>query len=564
MDRSQSLNAPPYFDGSNYAFWKDAIEIGWTRTEVAKSTRDKATLMAVNANSKVLNVILCGVSLDEFHRISHVKIAKEVWQILETTYEGTKKMKDTKLQMLTTLFEELKKSEDKSFDSFYRKLNEVVIGKFNLGEKTKDSKIVTTIEESKDLDEIKIQELINSLQTYELSLPSQRKSKAFALKTINERLEGQDSSNEDELERDIVYLAKNFRKFLKFKRDGKSFEKGKFSKFKKDKKDFKKKDSRDSSKFEMVKCFECKGHGHVKKKYPTYLKAKGNVFATTLCGSDDLSLLVEELGEHTEVESMGIREESDDEDEGTKELQESYNSLLEKTRKYVRVAKAAIRKMKKSKQDYKSILVRYKETKCEVEALNGELTEAYSKIKFLKLEVIQANAKVERVASKKLDEVLAHQKPFFDKSGIGYSEKSSSSANVSKEMKFVKAKEPMVATPSVENAKVEKKPNGTAQRFLTKSQNPFVVKPKAKGKSLPKPQRSSQVQHFYHHCRVRGHTRPNCYKLHALKKVDSQRLKGQGKGNQNTKQSKWREADFGLGDVIKIIDTITSCLASFS
>ena len=44
----------------------------------------------------------------------------------------------------------------------------------------------------------------------------------------------------------MVYLAKNFRKFLKFKRDGKSFEKGKFSNFKKDKKDFKKKDSKDS------------------------------------------------------------------------------------------------------------------------------------------------------------------------------------------------------------------------------------------------------------------------------------------------------------------------------
>ena len=51
--------------------------------------------------------------------------------------------------------------------------------------------------------------------------------------------------------------------------------------------------------------------------------------------------------------------------------------------------------------------------KCEVEALNGELTEAYSKIKFLELEVIQANVKVERVSSKKLDEVLTHQKPFF-------------------------------------------------------------------------------------------------------------------------------------------------------
>ena len=29
-------------------------------------------------------------------------------------------------------------SKDKSFDSFYSKLNEMVIGKFNLGEKTED------------------------------------------------------------------------------------------------------------------------------------------------------------------------------------------------------------------------------------------------------------------------------------------------------------------------------------------------------------------------------------------------------------------------------------------
>ena len=80
-------------------------------------------------------------------------------------------MKDTKLQMLTTRFEELKMSEDESFNSFYSKLNEVVIGKFNLGEKTEDPKIVRkilrsllksfrakviAIEESKDLDDIKV------------------------------------------------------------------------------------------------------------------------------------------------------------------------------------------------------------------------------------------------------------------------------------------------------------------------------------------------------------------------------------------------------------------------
>ena len=73
------------------------MDVGWTRPEAAKSIWDKKALAVDNANSKDLNTIFCGVSLDKFHRISHITIAKEVWQILETTYEGTKKMKDTKL-----------------------------------------------------------------------------------------------------------------------------------------------------------------------------------------------------------------------------------------------------------------------------------------------------------------------------------------------------------------------------------------------------------------------------------------------------------------------------------
>ena len=71
----------------NDSVW-DTVEIGWTRPKAAKSTWDKATLAVANANSKALNAIFCGVSPDEFHRISHVTIAKEAWQILETTYEG--------------------------------------------------------------------------------------------------------------------------------------------------------------------------------------------------------------------------------------------------------------------------------------------------------------------------------------------------------------------------------------------------------------------------------------------------------------------------------------------
>ena len=181
------------------------------------------------------------------------------------------------------------------------------------------------------------------------------------------------------------------------------------------------------------------------------------------------------------------------------------------------MANAAIKKMKRIEEDYRSLLVLYKETKCEMEMLNGELTEAYLKIKFLELEVVQANAKVERVSSKKLDEVLAHQKPFSDKSGLGYTGESNLSVKVSKDMMFVKAKKPMVATTNVEKVNLEKKKIVTDQQFMTKPPKQSVVKPKGKGKSLPKSQRGPRTQHFCHHCGIQGHTRPNCHKLQALK-----------------------------------------------
>ena len=235
--------------------------MGWTKPEATKSTWDKAALAAANANSKALNAIFSGVFPEEFHRISHITVAKEAWEILETTYEGTKKVKDTKLQMLTTRSEELKMSEDESFDSFYSKLNEVVVEKFNLGEKTEDSKIVrkilrslpesfrtkvTAIEESKDLDDIKVQELVGSLQTYELSLPNQRKSKSLALKTVNERVDVHNSSDDDVVEKDIAYLAKNFRNFLKFKNSGKFGDKGKFQSSGMEKREFQRTDGKES------------------------------------------------------------------------------------------------------------------------------------------------------------------------------------------------------------------------------------------------------------------------------------------------------------------------------
>ena len=167
-----------------------------------------------------------------------------------------------------------------------------------------------------------------------------------------------------------------------------------------------------------------------------------------------------------------------EEDENTTSLQENYNFLLDKSGEYTRVAKAAVKKMKKAEEDYKSLLVRYKEAKCEIETLNGELTEAYSKIRFLELEVVQANAKIERVSTKKLDDVISSQKHFSDKSRLGYTGGSSSSDNVAKDVRFVKAKEPVVVAPTLKKIKDEKKKNGVDQRVLNKPHTQTVVMPK--------------------------------------------------------------------------------------
>ena len=224
--------------------------------------------------------------------------------------------------------------------------------------------------------------------------------------------------DEDVIEKDIAYLAKNFCKFLKFKNSGKFDDKRKFTTSGKERKDFKKRDGKESQSNQGVTCFECNGHGHFKKECPNCLGLKGKAYATTFSDSDssisnledscdeeenflafmtiahvesskDLNLLVQELGEHSDEESMGIVEELDAEEVECKVgLQENYNSLLEKSGEYTKVAKAAVKKMKKAEEDYRSLLVRYKEAKCEIETLDGELTDAYTNVKFLELKVV--------------------------------------------------------------------------------------------------------------------------------------------------------------------------------
>ena len=113
--------------------------------------------------------------------------------------------------------------DDESFDEFYAKLNDIVKSAYNLGEIYDQRKIVrkilrfltedfrpkvTAITESKDVDSIAVDELVGSLQSFELDLPKTSKSKSMAFKSVN-------GFNDELSATKIAYLAKNFRNFLK-------------------------------------------------------------------------------------------------------------------------------------------------------------------------------------------------------------------------------------------------------------------------------------------------------------------------------------------------------------
>ena len=131
MDRGQSLIISPLFEGTNYAYWKvcmraflqsldekmwQAVEIGWTKSKEVPADWDEAKIKATNFNNRALNALFSVVTNEEFKKISSTETAKEAWTILQTTYEGTKAVKDSKLQRLTTSFEEIKMEDDESFN----------------------------------------------------------------------------------------------------------------------------------------------------------------------------------------------------------------------------------------------------------------------------------------------------------------------------------------------------------------------------------------------------------------------------------------------------------------
>ena len=172
MEQSKSgapLNSPLYFDKNNYSHWKarmmfflkmqgenvwNWVEYGWKPHLILdaqgisigelkpKNEWDNINNEGSEANVRALFSIFNGVCPYEFRKIANCKQTKEAWDILQVTHEGTPTIKISKLQILTTKFENIRMHENQTFSSFYYKLSDIVNSLFNLGEPIPDSKVV--------------------------------------------------------------------------------------------------------------------------------------------------------------------------------------------------------------------------------------------------------------------------------------------------------------------------------------------------------------------------------------------------------------------------------------
>lgn len=201
---------------------------------------------------------------------------------MQVTYEGTNAVKESKLQRYVTQFEIIRMEEDETFSDFYAKLNSIVNACANLGDKIPESRVVkkvlrslpsrfqpkkTAIEEVRDLNTMKIAELVGSLKTYEMELPIVKRSKNIALKAVKEECEESEEIGDEE----FALITRQFQKFLKSKNfKGKGTSSG--SKPFKSNNFNSEKGSRLVKQTEGRKCYECQGFGHEAKECANTLK----------------------------------------------------------------------------------------------------------------------------------------------------------------------------------------------------------------------------------------------------------------------------------------------------
>ncbi|XP_010419091.1 PREDICTED: uncharacterized protein LOC104704755 [Camelina sativa] len=474
-----ALPKPLKFDPECFGYWKVmvkqvissidmeawfAVEDGWSppmekdeEGELVPKHRKKCTAeekAESKHNSQALSVIFNVLPRGIFSQVHGCVFAKEAWDILVVTFEGTSSIKRTRLDNLASDFENLHMTENESVADYNIRLSGIAQEAVVLGKHYKDKKLVkkflrslpdkfqphrSAIDVSLNSDELKFNQVVGMMQAFELQLKKKEKlnENSFALKAVEEQkaVESQEAVDEEKVG---LLVKKFFRKMERGQRKGPtSFGKTDANK------DFRKGDKHDrqcaecegyrhyrsecpnNKRKNSLQCYGCKGYGHIKtdcpsreNKHKLYItwsesdseeeEGKGNILNNFVAllgvieeNEDDEILMVEEGGKR-EADSDSDGEEADLSVEDQIEL--LIKTVLQKTK------------------DNTDLLSERDTLQMNISMLSKELDEEKAKSLRLEkqLEEQLKNIRMLNQGTKNLDTLLSNGRSNNVKWGLGY------------------------------------------------------------------------------------------------------------------------------------------------
>jgi hypothetical protein len=276
---------------------------------------------------------------------------------------------------------------------------------------------VTTIEEAQDICNMKVDELIGSLQTFEMGICEnvEKKSKSVAfVSNSKEESEAGYTGGDESISEAIAMLGRQFNKFVK-----KIDQRGRPN-VKNISSDIRKR-STSEEKFNQgkgIQCHGCEGYGHIRAECPTYLKMQKKGLSVTWSEGDSEG----ESAKHVTALTSACA--SDDDSSGDEltfdELAASYKELCVKSAE-VCVQGEKQKKLIKELEDEK------KKHLTVIDGLNGEITLLTSKLDQMTKSIRMLNKGTDT-----LEEILKVGQKSGTMSGLGFVKKSSAKLKRSK------------------------------------------------------------------------------------------------------------------------------------